>query len=163
IPPPAAWIRRAQKPCSPCSASRCRRSPRPISISARPTPSGSSTRLTRECETDPMAGGTGGCACGGGHCQGGERPAFFLDFHCPRASGSAYAAVVVVPISALTIAGEPRYYSRIGDGGHGIDRGFCPRCGNPLFVKLERLPDSIGVHAASLDDPAMHRPSIDIF
>jgi len=113
-----------------------------------------------------MAGVTGGCACGAVRYQSSVDPVFFLNCHCrdcQRASGSAYAAVVVVPISALTIAGEPRYYSRIGDGGHGIDRGFCPRCGNPLFVKLERLPDSIGVHAASLDDPAMHRPSIDIF
>jgi hypothetical protein len=113
-----------------------------------------------------MAGLSGGCACGAVRYRSSADPTFFLNCHCrdcQRASGSGYAAVVVVPRAALTVTGEPRYYSCVADNGHGIDRGFCPRCGNPLFVKPARLPDSIGIHAASLDDPTVHRPTIDIF
>jgi hypothetical protein len=113
-----------------------------------------------------MAGITGGCACGAVRYQSSADPTFFLNCHCrdcQRATGSAYAAIVVVPRSALTITGEPRYYSRIADNGHDIERGFCPQCGSPLFVKPARLPDNIAVLAASLDDPTVHRPTIDIF
>jgi len=113
-----------------------------------------------------MAGLSGGCACGAVRYRSSADPMFFLNCHCrdcQRASGSGYAAIVVVPRSAVTVTGEPRYYSLVADNGHGIERGFCPHCGNPLFVKPARLPDSLGVHAASLDDPTVHRPTIDIF
>lgn len=43
-----------------------------------------------------------------------------------------------------------------------VERGFCPRCGSPVFVKLARRPDLIGVYPA-LDDPSSFRPAMDVF
>ena len=113
-----------------------------------------------------MTGLAGGCACGAVRYRSSADPVFFLNCHCrdcQRASGSGYAAIVVVPASAVTISGEARYHSVTGESGHGIDRGFCPDCGSPLFIKLARLPDSVAIQAASLDDPTIHRPAMDVF
>jgi hypothetical protein len=82
---------------------------------------------------------------------------------CQRASGSAYAAVVAVPKSAVQVRGEPRYYKVVGKAGRAIERGFCPTCGSQVTVKLERLPDILGLQAGSLDDPSIYRPRMDIF
>ena len=109
---------------------------------------------------------SGGCACGAIHYECSADPIVMLNCHCrdcQRASGSAYAAVVAVPKSAVQVRGEPRYYKVVGKAGKAIERGFCPTCGSQLTVKLERLPDALGLQAGSLDDPSIHRPKMDVF
>ncbi len=60
---------------------------------------------------------------------------------CQRASGSGYAAVVVLPKTMVRIIGELRYHRIIADSGRWIERGFCPNCGSQvsLFSELENL------------------------
>ena len=109
---------------------------------------------------------SGGCACGAIHYECNADPVVMLNCHCrdcQRASGSAYAAVVVVPKSAVQMRGEPRYYKAVGKAGKAIERGFCPTCGSQVTVKLERLPDAMGLQAGSLDDPSIQRPKMDVF
>jgi len=109
---------------------------------------------------------SGGCACGAIHYECSADPIVMLNCHCrdcQRASGSAYAAVVAVPKSAVQVRGEPRYYKVVGKAGKAIERGFCPTCGSQLTVKLERLPDILGLQAGSLDDPSIYRPKMDVF
>ena len=109
---------------------------------------------------------SGGCACGAIRYETGADPMLMLNCHCrdcQRASGGPYAAVVVVPVAALRLHGVPRYHRIVGNTGKAVERGFCTNCGTPVAVKLERLPDAIGVLAGSLDDPASHKPSMDIF
>jgi hypothetical protein len=109
---------------------------------------------------------SGRCACGAVRYASSAEPTFFLNCHCrdcQRATGSGYAAIAVVPAASLTVNGEARYHAATGDSGHRIERGFCPACGSPLLMRLERLPDAVAIHAASLDDPALHRPAMDIF
>ena len=109
---------------------------------------------------------SGGCACGAirFECEG--EPTVMLNCHCrdcQRATGSAYAAVIIFPDAAVKLTGEPRYHRKTGGSGKEIERGFCPTCGNPVTVKLGVLPDAIGFHAASLDDPGQYRPAMDLF
>ena len=109
---------------------------------------------------------SGGCACGAIHYECSADPIVMLNCHCrdcQRASGSAYAAVVVVPKRAVQMRGEPRYYKSVGKAGKAIERGFCPTCGSQVTVKLERLPDALGLQAGSLDDPSIYRPKMDVF
>ena len=82
---------------------------------------------------------------------------------CQRASGSAYAAIIVVPKVAVQISDQPRYYKVVGQAGKVIERGFCPNCGSQVTVKLERLPDILGLQAGSLDNPSFYRPAMDVF
>jgi hypothetical protein len=86
-----------------------------------------------ECETDPIAMGN---YC---HCR-----------DCQRATGSAFAAAVLVPISAVNISGEVNYYEAIGDSGGIVRRGFCPNCGARLFGKAAASPDGSGVASRCL-------------
>ncbi len=109
---------------------------------------------------------SGGCACGAVRYETDAAPAAMLKCHCrdcQRAGGSGYAPVLAVPASALKITGAPRYYRTVGGAGKAVERGFCPTCGSQLLVKLERLPALIGIQAASLDDPSVFKPALDIF
>jgi hypothetical protein len=109
---------------------------------------------------------SGGCACGAIHYECNADPVVMLNCHCrdcQRASGSAYAAVVVVPKSAVQMRGEPRYYKVVGKAGKAIERGFCPTCGSQVTAKLERLPDVLALQAGSLDDPSIYLPKLDVF
>ncbi len=109
---------------------------------------------------------SGGCACGAVRYRSDADPLLMLNCHCrdcQRASGSAYAAILVLPKAALTMEGEPRYHSVRGNAGSAVDRGFCGSCGSPILVKLERRPEIVGVQAGSLDDPALFKPAMDIF
>lgn len=109
---------------------------------------------------------SGGCACGAIHYECNIDPVMMLNCHCRKCqqtTGSAYAAIVVVPKTALQIRGEPRYYKIVGDAGKAVERGFCPTCGSQLTAKFERLPDVLGLQAGSLDDPSIYHPMMDVF
>jgi hypothetical protein len=109
---------------------------------------------------------SGGCACGAVRYEAKAAPLVMLNCHCrdcQRATGSAYAAIVVVPRATVRIEGELRYHRAIGDSGKAVERGFCPSCGSPVAARLEKLPDILGLQAGSLDDPSLHRPAMDLF
>ena len=109
---------------------------------------------------------SGGCACGAIHYECTADPVIMFNCHCldcQRASGSAYAAIIVVPKAAVHIRGEPQYYKMVGGAGKAIERGFCPTCGSQVTIKLERLPNILGLQAGSLHDPSMFRPAMDQF
>jgi hypothetical protein len=109
---------------------------------------------------------TGGCACGAVRYEFDGDPTFMLNCHCrdcQRATGSAYAPVVVVPRNAIRMTGELRYYKVTGESGSFVERGFCPKCGSRIAGKLERFPEIVGLLAGSLDDPSLHKPVADIF
>jgi hypothetical protein len=102
---------------------------------------------------------SGGCTCGAIHYECNANPIVMLNCHCrdcQQASGSAYAAIVVVPKGAVQIRGEPRYHKTVGQAGNAVERGFCPSCGSQVTVKLERRPDVLGLQAGSLDDPSTY-------
>jgi hypothetical protein len=82
---------------------------------------------------------------------------------CQRATGSAFAGAVLVPVGAVNISGEVKYYAVIGDSGAIARCGFCPNCGARLFCKPAASPDITGIMAGSLDDPSRFRPQADIY
>lgn len=109
---------------------------------------------------------SGGCACRAIRYDGNVDPVLMLNCHCrdcQQASGSAYAAIVAVPKAAVQMRGDPRYHKIVGAAGKAVERGFCPTCGSQVTVKFERLPDILGLHAGSLDDPSIYRPMMDVF
>jgi hypothetical protein len=109
---------------------------------------------------------SGGCACGAIRYEANADPVVMLNCHCrdcQQASGSGYAAIMVVPKGAVQVRGELRYHKMIGNGGKSVERGCCPNCGSQVLAKLERMPDVLGLQAGSLDDPARYKPAMDIF
>ncbi len=108
---------------------------------------------------------TGGCMCGAIRYECTAEPIATGLCHCrdcQRATGSAFAAGLVVPRSAVTITGEVKYYDVIGDSGGIVSRGFCPNCGSRLFAKLP-IPEVMGIMAGSLDDPSEFKPGMDLY
>jgi hypothetical protein len=108
----------------------------------------------------------GGCACGAVRYECGAEPAMAFNCHCrdcQRASGTAYASGLLVPVDAFRFTrGAPRYYLGTADSGRNVGRGFCAECGSPVAATQAGNPIVI-VYASSLDDPSWHRPSLDIF
>jgi hypothetical protein len=68
-----------------------------------------------------------------------------------------------MPKAAVQIRGEPRHHRVDGAAGKAVDRGFCPACCSHVTMKLERLRDTLGLQAASLDDPSIYRSAMDVF
>ena len=115
-------------------------------------------------ETKP--GISGGCSCGAVRYIVNADPILMVNCHCrgcQRASGAAYAPIVVVPLSAVEMEGELSYYKIVGANGGVVERGFCPICGSRVVNRLGRLPEILGLMAGNLDDPTLHRPSMDLF
>ena len=111
-------------------------------------------------------GMSGGCSCGAVRYGVNAEPILMVNCHCrdcQRASGAAYAPIVVVPLGAVEIKGELRYHKVVGDNGGVVERGFCPICGSRIANRLGRLPEILGLMAGNLDDPTLHRPSMDLF
>ncbi len=95
---------------------------------------------------------TGGCICGTVRYECAADPIAAGNCHCrdcQRASGSAYAAALLVPVSALNITGEVKYYDVTGDSGAIVSRGFCPTCGARLFGKPAAGAGIISIMAGS--------------
>lgn len=109
---------------------------------------------------------SGGCACGAIRYESTATPLISWTCHCrdcQRASGGAYCPVIYIPQAALIITGESRYYEVQAASGRSINRGFCGKCGSPVFVKPAVWPDALGVWAGSLDDPSRYQPVADIW
>ena len=109
---------------------------------------------------------SGGCTCGAIRYETEAEPVLMLNCHCrdcQKSSGSAFAAVVVVPKDAVQMSGEPRYHRVVGQAGKAVERGFCPTCGSQVTTNFERMPDVLGLKAGTLDDPSLFKPAVEIF
>jgi hypothetical protein len=108
---------------------------------------------------------SGGCACGNIRYECLAEPIVVGNCHCrdcQQATGTAFAAAMLVPRHAVKIAGEVKYHEVIGDSGATVGRGFCPNCGSRLFSKPSN-PQLLGILAGSLDDPSGFQPEMDFY
>lgn len=108
----------------------------------------------------------GRCACGDIRYRGTAAPAFSWLCHCrdcQRASGSAYCSILYVPAAALAVEGSPGYYTVRAESGNAVSRGFCQRCGSPMFILADLVPHLQGVWAASLDQPDQFEPVVQVW
>jgi hypothetical protein len=107
---------------------------------------------------------SGRCQCGALTYECAEAPAFTANCHCrARTSSASYVSVLNVPISAITIRGEVRRSTRIGDSGQPVENGFCARRGSRMFSYPALLEGRLNIMAASLDDQSWFRPALNIY
>jgi hypothetical protein len=75
---------------------------------------------------------------------------------CQRSAGAPVVAWLTMASDAFAwIKGEPAAYR----SSQKAERLFCPRCGTQLVFREFAEPDQLDVTLASLDDPAVVRPS----
>ena len=110
---------------------------------------------------------SGGCACGKVRYECSEEPLVQLICHChdcQRASGSAFAAALIVPTDRLKFtATEPKYYSVTAASGRTMQRGFCSECGSPVSIRRPEMPLVEFLQAASLDDTSTFAPTCEVW
>lgn len=110
---------------------------------------------------------SGGCACGAVRYALADDPIFHLVCHCAdcqKASGSAFAEVLIVAADRLAMLGcEPRYFEVDADSGRTMQRGFCEVCGSPVLIRRPATPQVVFLQAGSLDDPGAFKPTVEVF
>ena len=96
---------------------------------------------------------TGGCQCGA------IRYAFFTQpdrvgiCHCrmcQKAVGGPFKRWAMVGVANFDWTGVTRGMFRCSSA---AERGFCPRCGTPLYFTYVKRPESISITVGSLDTP----------
>ena len=109
----------------------------------------------------------GGCACGSVHYEVEAEPMLTTRCHCrdcQRMTGSAFSTNLVVDADAVVFRGDAAAsFEKAADRGHAMIRGFCRRCGSPLFVKNSAFPKVLMLAGGSLDDPSWVRPEMEIY
>jgi hypothetical protein len=81
---------------------------------------------------------------------------------CQRYTGSAFEPFIVLPTTSIGITGELKTFEHLGDSGRSVRRCFCPNCGSGV-VNVDPTHGVTIILAGTLDDPAVFRPSIEIF
>jgi hypothetical protein len=113
-----------------------------------------------------MAKITGGCLCGTVRYTAEADPTSATVCHCrdcQKFTGSAFAALVLVPKEALTLEGKLKTFSSIGGSGNPILRHFCPECGSSVAEEPGARPGVVVLNVGTFDDPAIAKPGREIF
>ena len=82
---------------------------------------------------------------------------------CQRRTGSPFGTIAYFQGQVVTVSGEATEYSRAGDSGQTLTRGFCPACGSAVYVKASRLPEITGVPVGALNDPSFPAPAHSVY
>ena len=81
---------------------------------------------------------------------------------CRRAHGSPFVTWAGFPSGQFTLEPEsesPTWY----ESSTGAKRGFCGRCGSPMFFQSTRWPGEMHVARALFTDPLDREPSAHVF
>lgn len=104
---------------------------------------------------------TGGCQCNAIRYSLGATPQFSGICHCEscrRSAGAESVGWLSEEIGGFRVErGELAIY----ESSPGVRRGFCPKCGTTLTY--QNRDDSIDVTLASLDDPELFPPKVEVW
>ena len=109
---------------------------------------------------------TGGCLCGAVRYTAEADPTTATVCHCrdcQKFTGSAFAALVRVSKEKVTLNGTLKTFSSIGGSGNPLLRHFCPECGSSIAEEPGPRPDIFVLNVGTFDNPAMAKPSREIF
>jgi hypothetical protein len=108
----------------------------------------------------------GGCLCGQVRYTATAEPAMVAVCHCKncqKQAGTAFAIVVGIPRSALSVHGTVKTFNDKGDSGQPVMRNFCPDCGSPITSDLAAMPELTFIKAGTLDDTSWLVPTTEVF
>ncbi|HVH75868.1 MAG TPA: GFA family protein [Stellaceae bacterium] len=113
-----------------------------------------------------MATITGGCLCGAVRYRAEADAPSATVCHCrdcQKFTGSAFAALVLVPKNRVTIEGTLKTFSSIGGSGKPILRHFCPEYGSSIAEEPGTRPGMIILTVGTFDEPEAASPAREIF
>jgi hypothetical protein len=113
-----------------------------------------------------MAKIVGGCLCGSVRYSVETEAPSATVCHCRdslKFTGSAFAALVMVPKEALSVTGIWKTFSSLGGSGKPILRHFCPECGSSIAEEPGTRPGAVILNVGTFDDPRATKPGREIF
>jgi hypothetical protein len=108
----------------------------------------------------------GSCLCGQVTYSANAEPAFVGVCHCKncqRHSGTAFALVVGVPSSAMSLHGRLSTYRDTGESGRVVLRNFCPECGSAVTTEPAVMSGMTLIKAGTLDDTSWIDPKVHVY
>ena len=55
------------------------------------------------------------------------------------------------------------FFETTADSGHVVHRGFCPKCGSPIYSTNSAVADLVFLRASSLDDLEAFKPQLVVY
>lgn len=109
---------------------------------------------------------TATCRCGrlSARCEG--EPVRISVCHClecKRRSGSAFSAQARWPVERITLSGEAKEWSVVGESGGVGTFSFCPDCGGAGWYVIDRMPGVVAVPIGNFADPTFPAPEYSVF
>jgi hypothetical protein len=96
------------------------------------------------------------CQCGALQVEADRDPDVVVACNCracQRRGGAPFGVGAYFRKSAVTIGGDQRTWSRVGEAGRKLTNHFCPQCGTTVFWTLDLRPDHVGVALGCLATP----------
>jgi hypothetical protein len=117
-------------------------------------------------QEDEMREMNGGCLCGQVRYSANADPAMVAVCHCKncqKQAGTAFAVVIGIPKSAISIQGQLKTFHDTGDSGQPVERNFCPECGSPITSDVAVMPELTFIKAGTLDDTGWLDPKLHVY
>jgi hypothetical protein len=108
----------------------------------------------------------GSCSCGKVTYTADADPIFTGVCHCrscQKGTGSAFAVVVGLPATSVTLNGAVKTYDSTGDSGKPTHHSFCPECGSQMTGTADVMPGVIMLAVGTMDDPTWVKPAMQIY
>ena len=83
---------------------------------------------------------------------------------CKKRSGSAFAIQARWPLEQVTVEGQSKSWSQLGDSGNRITFHFCPECGSDVHYEIDGKFDGlIAIPLGAFDDPYFTAPTFSVW
>ncbi len=109
---------------------------------------------------------TGKCLCGEiSFAADGDVPVM-ANCHCTdcrQSTGSAFAALMFMKESDVTVTGTPKTFQHASDAGTTMTKHFCGTCGTPLFTQNSARAGMLGLRAGLINEQAEFAPKVNVY
>ena len=116
--------------------------------------------------TKTIEGFSGRCLCGAVTFESSADPQVVLHCcckDCRRSSGTGHCTHIAIPEAAFAVTGDVTFYAHQADSGNTIRKGFCGKCGSPVYSTNSGYPRAVFPRASVLDDPEAVQPQMVVF
>jgi len=117
-------------------------------------------------EGKPMPRLTGKCLCGDISFEANGDVPVMANCHCTdcrHSTGSAYATLMFVKESDVTLTGTPKTFQHKSDAGTTMTKSFCGDCGTPLFTQNSAREGMLGLRAGLIEEQAEFAPKVNVY
>ena len=83
--------------------------------------------------------------------------------NCQQRSGSAFAAQARWPDAQVTVAGQSKSWSVLGDSGGRAEFRFCPDCGSTVAYVIDAMPGVTAIPIGAFADPQFPGPQYSVY